>query len=265
MVLVGAGLALFSDGSGNSAQAAVIGAVNSTMADKTAHLTLSVTTSTASGSVNVTGTGDVDFSQNALQMNASLDADGQQQNVAVVYVGGTIYEQIPAVSQLFPGKTWVSIDVSGLTTGSGAGGDLGSNPLAMLHLLAQQGNTVTPIGSSTVDGVPVQGYKVTITSASISAELDNPNLPTWMRQATSMVKPGNATETVYVDGAGNLRQVDADVTERVSTVSLTVHVAENFSDLGESVTVSTPPANEVITFQQFLQARENSPGSAAVA
>ena len=108
-----------------------------------------------------------------MQLQLTAGEAGQQIQLQLLYLAGSIYENIPGIDQLVPGKSWMSLDLSSLDdAGSRAPSALGTgnNPTAMLRLLAQQGNTVVPFGSSTVDGVSVQGYSVTFNPAAIKAQ-----------------------------------------------------------------------------------------------
>lgn len=259
-----AGIAVVVTG-GKSAQAAVIDSVNNTMADGTAHITMTISAHTPTGTVTGTGTGAIDFTNNAMQLQLSAGVAGQQLQLQLVYLAGSIYENIPGIGQLVPGKSWVSLDLSSL---EGAGGKApsslgaGNNPTAELHLLAQQGNTVVPLGSSTVDGVAVQGYAVTFDPNAIKAKLQQATLPSWVTSALSDVKLGDTTLKVFVDGSGLLRRMTIGLTESVgSSGNVGLDESLDFSDYGTAVTVTAPPPDQVVSFQQFLQAAEAQAGS----
>jgi hypothetical protein len=251
-------------GATTNASAAVIDAVNSSLAGKTAHVTLTESVQEAGQGFTVNGTGTIDFNQNALDLQASGNVAGQQLNLELMYVGGTMYLQIPGISQVEPGRSWVSLDLSSIANQSGGGGagalGSGGNPTATLQLLAQQGNTVTPIGSSTVDGVDVQGYQVTLSRAAIEAELAKANLPSWMRQAASNVNIGDTSYKVYVDGHGLLRREAISMQIGVSSQQAAVSVQMDFTDYGAPVNVQAPPADQVVDFSTFLQDAQAASG-----
>ncbi len=167
---------------------------------------------------------------------------------------------------MVPGKSWISIDLGSLATsgqGSGALG-AGNNPTAMLRLLALQGNTVVSLGSSTVDGTSVQGYSVKLNPATITAQLAHANLPSWMASALTKVNIESASNKVYVDGSGLLRRYTVSMTETVAskgTVSLDESL--DFSGYGTPVNVSAPPSDQVMTFEQFLQAAQAAAAGAS--
>jgi hypothetical protein len=252
-------------GSGKSAEAAVIDSVNSTMADRTAHVSMNMTVSTPSADVTGTGTGSVDFSQNGMQLQLTVGTAGQQIQIQAVYVAGSIYEQIPGIDQVIPGKSWISLDLSSLSPSSSQSSSAlgsGDNPTAMLRLLAQQGNTVVPLGSSTIAGTPVQGYSVTMDPAAIKAKLAQTNLPAWMTTALSHLNIQNSTLMVYVDGSGLLRRFSMNLTETAATTGkVTVDESLDFSDYGAPVNVSAPPPDQVASLSQLLQVAGAASGS----
>ncbi|HVA04175.1 MAG TPA: hypothetical protein VMU64_10545 [Acidimicrobiales bacterium] len=264
VVLAAAGSVIAVAAGGKTAEAAVIDSVNSTMAYRTAHITMNLSAREPTGTITGTGTGGIDFTNNAMELRFTTDAATQQITIQAVYLGGSIYENIPGIDQLVPGKSWVSIDLSALgVSASQSTGSLGTadNPAAMLRLLTQEGNTVVPLGSSSIEGTPVQGYSVTLNSAAIEKQLADAKLPSWMTAALSHVDIGDTTVKVFVDGSGLLRRMSIGLTETVSS-SGTVSVNESldFSDYGSPVDVSAPPADQVMSFEQFLKDAEAAAG-----
>jgi hypothetical protein len=259
VLLVVAAVIVF--GRSESASAKVVDAVNSTLKDGTAHVTMTVSGQAAGTSVAGTGTGGIDFTTNALQLQMDVTADGQQVPVNAVYLGGVVYESVPGLSTVAPGKTWLSIDLSALQKAeseSPSTQSLGDNPAVMLQMLAQQGNTVVPLGPSTVNGVAVNGYSVTVDPASVARQLKTADLPAWMQQAVSGLKVNNVGITVYIDNSGLLRSFVVQTTETAAAGSSSIDETIDFSDYGTAVDVSAPPAGQVETFQQLLQAAGTS-------
>jgi hypothetical protein len=256
VVLGGLGLTLsIVLGGSTSAQAEVINAVNSSLADRTAHLTLTVN---EAGSGTGTLSGGVNFTEGALTVTGSANTGSGPVAITATYVGGTVYEQIPGLEAVVPGKSWIAIDLGSLTSGAQNGG---TNPTAALRLAAQQGNVVTATGPSTVDGVAVQGYHVVITQQAVSNELRH--APAWMRAIVSSVRVGPSSEDLYIDGSGLLRRQTMNVSETAQSGSqghaVSVTGTVDYSDYGSPVTVTIPPASEQISLQQFLQAEGASP------
>ena len=240
---------------GADAQAVVINAVNSTMADKTAQATFTGTVESDGQTVTVNGTGDFDFTRSAVGLDVSANAEGQQVKTEELFIGGTLYVQTPGLAQAEPGKTWISVDLSALTNSTAAGstGAIGSggNPAANLQLLSQEGNTVTPLGSSTVDGVTVQGYAVTVNPAVINSQLAQDNLPSWMRQTLSNVNFGTTSFKVFIDSHGLLRRESITMQESSNAQSVSVGETIDLSDYGAPVNIQAPPPGQVLDFSHF--------------
>jgi hypothetical protein len=260
-VLLVVGLVVGPGGQSN-AEATVLNAVNSTLADKTAQITFTMDVGADGKTINASGTGGIDFTQNAMEMDLSMDAGGQTVDLQAKYLGGTVYEGLPQIADLEPGKSWISMDLSSMTsaTGTSASGSLSAqgNPAEMLRMLSQHGNTVTPIGASTVGGVAVQGYAVTISAAKIRSELAN--VPDWVRSAASNVGFKAIDYKVYIDQEGLLRRTTFSMGLTANGTSVTMDESLDFSGYGSPVSVSAPPADQVVSLQQFLQDAQQASG-----
>jgi len=244
-----------SHGGGTDADAAVISAVDTAIAGKSANLTATGSVVAAGHTATFTGTGSIDFTTSAVSLNLTASAAGQQINEQAVYLAGVVYEELPQIAQAAPGKSWVSLDLSSLTPAGGqAGTGLGGNPVAMLHALALQGNTVTDAGATTLDGQSVHEYDVSLDPAVIQKEVDSANLPAWLKQSVSQVTVHGGSEKVYIDGAGQLAAASFALEETAGAAG-TVSVSESlgFSDYGTAVTITAPPADEVIPLSQLMQ------------
>lgn len=248
-VVLVAGLVVALGGQSN-AEATVLGAVDSTMADGTAHLTFNLTGGAGGATINATGTGQIDFTQNALQMDLSMVAGGQSIDLQAVYLGGTVYEGLPQIAQIEPGKSWVSLDLASITSPAGIGGSgalsVQGNPAQMLRMLTEQGNFATSIGSSTIGGVSVQGYDVTISADKIRTELAAADIPVDIGIKALDYK-------VYIDSQGLLRRTTISMGVSAQGVTVTMNESLDFTDYGTPVDVTAPPADQVVSFQQFAQ------------
>jgi hypothetical protein len=202
-----------------------------------------------------------------MQLQMSVGVGAQQIQTQTLYIAGAVYEQVPGLAQVVPGKSWLSVDLSSLGASAGQNPSAlatGDNPTAMLRILAQQGNTVVPLGSSTINGVSVQGYSVTLDPTAIKNKIAQDKLPSWMADALSHLNIGDANLDVYVDGSGLLRRFRLSLSETVPSAG-TVRVDESldFSDYGTTVTVTAPPPDQVVSLQQFLAQANASSGSAS--
>lgn len=255
------------------ASATLTAAVGNTIADRTADMSVTTSVSLGSQTITATGSGVVDFGDNSSEVELSTQALGQRISEQSISVGGTVYVDPPGVSTVVPGKSWISIDIgnasagpSGLTSGSAAEGT-GDNPAGMLQLLRQRGATVTALGPSTVTGVPVQGYSVTFSPTQIQTMLNSASVPAWLRGMLSTITVGGIDDHVYIDGSGHLRLVTMNFTETVGgSRTVTMHQSFELSDYGLPVTITAPPAIDVVTFSTFLKAVElGGSGSTATA
>jgi hypothetical protein len=254
VVLVIAGVVVGPFGSKSDADAVVINAVTSAFNDKTAHLNLNETVNVAGHSLTIGGTGSIDFSQNAAQITLNGSIEGQSINESVIYLGGVVYVQVPEIATVVPGKSWVSLETSSLGSGQAQGlTQTGGNPAATLRLLALDGNTVSSLGTSTVDGQSVQGYAVTFNQAALQSELAKANLPSWMSSVVSQLTVNNDSTDVYINSAGDLVRESQSVALSVGKLALSATVAADLSDYGAPVSITAPPADQVIPFSQFLQ------------
>jgi hypothetical protein len=266
IVVVGVGAFLLF-GRGKSADAAVTDAVNSALASHTADLDISGSGGAAGSTFSLSGTGAIDFGQNALQMSLKISSGPEQIAEQAVYLNKTIYLNLGnEIGQVLPGKSWISLDLSQLTQGStakslGSGGSLGNDPAATLQILSQNGNKATDLGPSTVNGAQVEGYAVEVDQAAIKADLAKENLPAWLHQAVKNVSNQNVTYKVYVNGAGQLARMTTATTETVSGTAVNEAVTMDFTNYGATVSVTAPPAGEVGTFQSFFQAAQSLSGS----
>jgi hypothetical protein len=248
-------------GSGSDADAAIVTAVNSAVGQKTAHLDITGTGASDGQQVSVTGSGDFDFTHDAAQLVMHVSADGQQEQVQAVYVGETIYEGLPQIAQLAPGKSWVSLDIGSLAQRSAqtSASQLGGNPLTALNALAASGNQVRALGASTVDGQSVQGYAVTISRQAVGNALKSAKVPAFIKQALAQVHTFGITEDVYLGGNGKLVELRESIVENVGSSGTTsLQLSYRFSDYGAPVSITAPPASEVLSFSQFAQLASNS-------
>jgi hypothetical protein len=263
LAVVGAVLAAVI-GSPPNADAAVIGAVDHALGDKTAVLSMNENITAAGKSISFTGTGEFDFTHNALQVDLGGSVNGQNIDVDAVYLGGVVYENIAGISHVAPGKSWLSLNVSSLTqnaTSTGATG-LGDDPVAALSALAQQGNTVVDLGPSTINGQSVEGYSVTFNPATIQSEIKKTKLPSWMQSAVSSFAINSTSEKVFISGDSLVQVSIATSVDSATAGTVTLNESMDLSDYGTPVTITAPAAGQVIPFTQFLKlAVANTPSN----
>ncbi|MBO0837239.1 MAG: hypothetical protein J2P28_17265, partial [Actinobacteria bacterium] len=165
-------------GNGNlslTPEAFVNKAATQTMAQKTAHVTLSGSIQAAGKTAAVRGTGELDLANKAVSLNlsASVPGGGSLQEHEIV-TGGTVYLEIVAAGQnLFKtslGKPWLAVPV-GPALQSGSTSTADSDPASSLAILQQKGAKVTRLGSRSIGGQSCDGYKVTPSLQAMVANL----------------------------------------------------------------------------------------------
>jgi hypothetical protein len=261
-MLLTTGLTLWAASGQNAADAAVAGAVTSAINDRTATLSMNGSESLAGASISISGSGAMDFTQNDMRMQVDLSVAGQELTANAVYLDKSVYINLgDLVGKVLPGKSWVSLNFGQLSGGKAGASPLGlgasslpNDPVAVLTLLGADGNTATDLGPSTIKGVAVEGYSVKVDAAAIRAEISGKSLPSWMRPALSTVSNPDVSYKVFINQSGELVRQTQDVTLKESGVTLHEVGSIDFSDYGVPVTITVPPAGQVATFQQFVQA-----------
>ena len=241
----------------------VLTAIDTALGAKTADLQMTVEiTIPGAGQETASGQGVMDFTNNAAQFDMTYHGlkavDGMAMSMR--YVGGDAYVSIPMMGTLLPGKSWISVSAGGSSLAPGS-----SNPASLLQLLQSEGDQVTPLGPSAVDGAPVHGYHVVIPEAAIQQRLSKADLPAGVAQAAQgMFGTGGIAMDVFINDAnGLLRRVQADLTMSISGHSVTGKVVEDTSNYGVPVTVTAPPADQVASLQQFEQAAAGVSGTSS--
>ncbi len=246
--------------------AALVAAVDSTLGRHTSDLSLQATVSAGSQALTMTGAGQVDYAAQQLSLDVTAYGPGSSPtaggaaslHVRELLLGGTLYEQVPGVNSVAPGKSWVSLGLatvgaSGAGTSPTGGWGAAANPLGLLPLLQEAGGTAQALGQSTESGQPVTGYRVTWDRSALASQLAKANLPSYLRAAQSSLDLGGMTLTLEVAGTGLLSSLAVDLhgTAGGSAFSMTLDMV--FSTFGTAVDISAPPATQVLTFRQFLQ------------
>jgi len=185
--------------------------------------------------IAVTGTGQVDVVHDAVSAAVDLPAAvarllpggvAAPEVVHLVLSGGTVYARVPSLAS-FTGTPWISVALPSGATGTLAGmftkagaalGDVND----ILAFARSHHATVTPDGSSKINGIPVTGDKIT---ANVKGTVQ-------------------LTATVWGDASGRLVQGSVGAgggQPKGFGLSATV----TFSHYGDPVTISVPPPSQV--------------------
>jgi len=140
----------------------VTASARSTLAQKTADVSLTATTEINGSLVYLRGNGQVDLAANTMAFNLRASYSGTTYSESEIMTGRALYVQVTmngqSLTQALGGKHWMEIPLSGPAAQSNAPQD---SPGWSLQLLEQQGAKVTTLGSRTVGGLTCSGYAVT--------------------------------------------------------------------------------------------------------
>lgn len=237
----------------------VTSATQATLAQKTADVSLHGAVTAAGQSVPMTGTGQVDFTDNAMSMNVDTSAAGRAMTLRELFVGGHIFMGMTIAGQdlaRLVGKAWIELPVNAPASGSG---NLGSgNPVDQIRLLEAKGSTVVPKGTTTIDGTRVHGYAVTPAKAAMLAQvqkLSSTLTPAQIQQIESTIQSSPPpTFTVWFDGSQLLRRIAIDMQlAALGRGSGGGQIDMDFSNYGVPVHVTAPAASDVMPYSQFQQ------------
>jgi hypothetical protein len=260
-LVVLAGVGVLAAGCGTTQAVSLAAAVTST-AGQTARIAVTTTTQTQGMSVSFTETGAFDFkhSRGTISMRSPV-------GITEIFLPPKAYIKIPGGTgaTLPKGKSWIAVNAgtsAGLDTSllSTFGG--GTDPADLLASLTAISTSVTNLGTTTIRGVQVTGYRVDIDPAKAAARV-----PSWERagflQFTSSLGHGTIPVDVWVDSQNLVRQVKLSLRLPSSSgapASTRVVQVTDFYDFGVPVRVSAPPASEIASASEFFTS--GSSGSA---
>jgi hypothetical protein len=138
----------------------------------------------------------------------------------------------------------------------------GTDPADLLASLTAISSGVTNLGTTTIRGVQVTGFRVDIDPAKAAARV-----PRWERAGflgfTGSLGPGAIPVDVWVDGQNLVRRVKLSLRlpgGAGGPAGARLVQATDFYDFGVPVRVSAPPAAQIASMSQFIKG--GSPGSA---
>ncbi|HEY6427547.1 MAG TPA: DUF2510 domain-containing protein [Acidimicrobiales bacterium] len=265
VVALVAGGAVFVLGHHSEAAAteAVTTAASQSLDAKSADMSLSMTFSGLGLNEQITGQGAFDFPDQTGTLTMNLPIGGQDQSEQIIEDGGTVYVSLgDLLGQVAPGKSWVSASPGQLSSGGGSSGALGggvmqwSDPSQMLQQLQASGATVTSDGPTTFDGTAVTEYSVTVPSSAFSKYMGS--LPSSLQGIASGLSLPAMTEKVYIESGNLLRAIDLPYSFGIMGKSFSMDMQMELSNYGTPVTVTPPPASEVLPYNQFGAIAGNS-------
>ena len=236
----------------------VMAAAQQTLAEKGADVALSGSMSVAGLTVQVGGSGQMDFARGAADLSLNIGAGGHSIVEEVRNVSHTIYMSITidgtnSVLQQTGTADWIELPIAQ----SLSGGSVGTNPVDTLTLLEKQGATVERLGTRVVDGVECFGFSAT-PSAAVMAQQEKVAAgslgltPAQQAQILGRVQMKPPTITLWIDQNEVLRQMTEALQMSTGGNNLSGNVVFDFHNYGATVTISSPPSSQVIPFATYI-------------
>jgi len=262
LIVIGAG----GPGSKSAAAEVILGA-RTTLAKNSVDLTLSGSLTADGQTFPVGGSGFADSSKDLESVTLTFRDENIPIQETVLSDGGNAYMQIVEnnqnqITRAIPSKQWVQVPL-GASQSTGLNAST-PNILNQLQVLTQQGNTVVPLGTSTINGASVTGYQVTITKAAMAAELKRVEArggaeAKALEQGLKVISLNPPVIKLWLNGDNLLAREEVLISETTSGVSASGDLIINFSNYGSASTITTPAAGSVASFQAFIAAAD-APG-----
>jgi hypothetical protein len=220
--------------------------------DQTARVVTTISTRTQGTSVSFTATGLFDFARSRGMLSIPSPVD-----MTEVFVPPTTYIKAPGADGggLPAGKTWTALPDGTVSASAmlGLGGG-GGDPADLLSSLRAMSGAVTKIGTTTIRGVPVTGFALTVDPAKAGSTIPG----TDRAPIEALVKVFGTAEIpvdVWVDGQNLVRREKLSLAApsgEGAPAGTRIVVTTDFYDFGVRVRVSAPPASLVATEQSQI-------------
>jgi hypothetical protein len=262
-LVVLAGVGVLAAGCGTRvAQADNLAAAVAHTAGQTARIAVTTTMRTQGMSVSFTETGAFDFAR-----SRGIVSTQSPVGITEIFLPPKTYLKIPggAGGPLPHGKTWIAVDSGGP---GGPGSSLfgpfggGTDPADLLSSLTAISSGVTDLGTTTIRGVQVTGYRVNIDPVKAAARVPRWERASFLEFAQSL-GAGAIPVDVWVDRQNLVRRVELSLHlpgGMGAPASSRVVQATDFYDFGVPVQVSAPPPAQVATMSQFIKGGSSGSG-----
>jgi hypothetical protein len=141
-----------SPGTAASPAAFVSTAVQRTLAQQTAEFTFSETIQGSGQAIPASGGGEINFTNNSMTLNIGVSFSGHSVVSSEILIGGTLYSGVPENGRVQWSRMALYQSPADITDG---------DPFSELSLPAQDGASVTSLGTKSIAGVSCTGYAVT--------------------------------------------------------------------------------------------------------
>jgi hypothetical protein len=245
-------------------EAFITHSARTTLAARTADITMSGTLDASGQTTTLNGTGQIDLAHDAMALTLRATVAGQPFEEKEILTNGNLYLALTVagkgIGQVLGGKEWLRMPLR-----QSQSADLvGSNPISSLATLEQQGSKVQSLGTETIDGVACTGYAVTPSTQAMIAgakrEYATLGLSASATQQELNLIQGMSPPAVklWIDANGLVRRMSVSLSMTVGNGTAAGNVDESgdvvmdFSDFGAPVTVSAPPAADTSSYQSIL-------------
>jgi hypothetical protein len=217
---------------------------------KTATFTLetkmsgSITKDAPAKSLSFSGHGAIDFENEAISM--TIDAAGQ--SIEERLVDGFLYLKLPEglAGKFGSDKPWVKLSLSQMggigTDPSGTG--IGNDPGALLDQLKSVSSKVTSKPGPQVNGQPTTEYDADIDLQKVVAKAPNAA----SQKVLDKLGLKSIPVQVFVDGQNRVVRISESMELGMGTMEMTL----TFSDFGQPVDITAPPADQTTDFKSLM-------------
>jgi len=208
----------------------------------------------AGQSIDMSGTGAFDGANQRGQMSYTMNLNGVDVDMEMVFAYPVVYMELPPESGALPGgKTWIKMDFEKL--GQQAGFDFGqmmqagqSDPSQGLDFLRGVSGAQA-VGDEEVRGVPTTHYTGVVDLRSLGTE--HPEMKTSIDQLVEQSGVSRIPVEVWIDGDGFVRRMKQTLSGSGSGLQMNMTMTTDLYDFGTDVFVKEPPADEVIDFSEL--------------
>ncbi len=217
---------------------------------------------------HVRGVFTVDFGALLGSLGLKIGGAAVPSKIDMILTGNVVYMHLPMLAKQSPGKEWLKIDPKTLPKSTTKGADVNSilsslNPAQVLTVLSGA-QTVTSLGTQTLNGVPMAHYR-TVIDANKLANAITASQRAQVRKLMQQLGLTTITADVWIDKPGYLRRIaSAPLTFKTSpTTPMTGKMTMSFSAFGSTVTATAPPASKTLDIGKLLAGLSSGGGGSA--
>jgi hypothetical protein len=181
---------------------------------------------------------------------ATISRVASGQTIEERVIGNTVYVFLPTLAARDGGRPWVAISLASLGAQIGLNVKellseiASSNPNGSLKLLASA-KGFAPIGATSIDGVPVYGFRGTFDLAHLPASGLSADLVNQLKAGLTRLGASSETVTTYLSAAGHPVRI---VNYAATTARGPIVTIEDVRAVNVPVSVAPPPASQTISY-----------------